>query len=298
MDGLRENIKLFWIHNPGSPKAGPKIEGPWLWVIVPTVGMSAQSAAASGIDFLAQASDGAVTELKVATDGATAGFPIGDSLWTADKISPTKSDNINTMANTTGLGTGDIDNHVAYGSIILNSPREQETWMFAGSDDRFKVWLNGQLVYFNPTLPSANDYQDAFPVTLKQGRNVLLVAVYDAGGAWSGFFGFESGTEYTVLNTGVSYALSPTPIHTGDTFTLDIGAKDVFDLAGWQFDISFDPAILEAVNVSEGDFLKTGGSTTFFQGGSIDNAAGKITAGSTRHGSLLKGQPAPAPCSK
>ena len=34
---------------------------------------------------------------------------------------------------------------------------------------------------------------------------------------------------------------------------------------------------LEAINVSEGDFLKTDGGTTFFQSGSIDNAAGKIT---------------------
>ena len=76
---------------------------------------------------------------------------------------------------------------------------------------------------------------------------------------------------------GVGYTFSQTPIHTGDTFTLDIRAENITDLAGWQFDIAFDPAILEAVNVSEGDFLKTGGSTTFFHGGSIDNAAGKIT---------------------
>ena len=53
--------------------------------------------------------------------------------------------------------------------------------------------------------------------------------------------------------------------------------KNVFDLAGWQFDIAFDPSALEAVNVSEGDFLKTDGGTTFFQNGTIDNAAGKIT---------------------
>ena len=34
---------------------------------------------------------------------------------------------------------------------------------------------------------------------------------------------------------------------------------------------------LEAINVTEGGFLKTDGGSTFFQGGSIDNAAGKIT---------------------
>ena len=78
-----------------------------------------------------------------------------------------------------------------------------------------------------------------------------------------------------MLTPGVGYAFSKTPIHTGDTFTLGILAEDVLGMAGWQFDIAFDPSILEAVNVSEGNFLKTGGSTTFFQGGSIDNAAGK-----------------------
>ena len=50
-----------------------------------------------------------------------------------------------------------------------------------------------------------------------------------------------------------------------------------FDLAGWQFDIAFDPCYLGSIDVSEGDFLKADGGATFFQGGSIDNAAGKIT---------------------
>ena len=48
-------------------------------------------------------------------------------------------------------------------------------------------------------------------------------------------------------------------------------------MAGWQFDIVFDPAALEAIDVSEGNFLKTNGGSTFFQSGSIDNTAGKIT---------------------
>ena len=76
--------------------------------------------------------------------------------------------------------------------------------------------------------------------------------------------------------TGVGYTFSQTPIHTGDTFTLDIHAENVSDLAGWQFDIAFDPAALEAISVSEGDFLKMDGGSTFFQSGSIDNTAGKI----------------------
>ena len=48
-------------------------------------------------------------------------------------------------------------------------------------------------------------------------------------------------------------------------------------MAGWQFDIAFDPAALQAIDVNEGDFMKTDGGTTFFQGGRIENAIGKIT---------------------
>ena len=80
-----------------------------------------------------------------------------------------------------------------------------------------------------------------------------------------------------MLNAGVSYALSPTPIHTGDTFTLDIRAENVFDMAGWQFNIAFDRNALDAINVIEGVFLKQNGASTLFQGGSINNGAGKIT---------------------
>ena len=146
--------------------------------------------------------------------------------------------------------------------------------MYVGGDRGARVWLNGALIYERLHWHHHNtgDYTDFFPVTLKQGRNVLLVAVHTRG---NGFFGFESGAEYTVANSGVSYTFSKTPIHRDDIFTLDIGAKDVYDLAGWQFDIAFDPAILETVNVSEGNFLKTG-STTLFQSGTIDNTKGEI----------------------
>ena len=280
LDGFRENLKLIYHDNPAFPKGGPQMEGPWLWTIVPTGGRDGSDAAASGIDFLAQTSGGEVTELKVATVGANEGSSVGNSLWIADKIS-TADDNINTMANATGLGTGDINHHVAYGSVTLNTPREQDTLMFVGSNDAVKVWLNGQLVHNNPIDRKVSGYADIFPVTLKMGINILLVAVYEGGGTWSGFFGFEPGTEYTTANPGVSYTFSKTPIHTGDTFALDIGARDFFDLGGWQFDIAFDPVILEAINVNEGNFLKTGGGTTFFQTGTINNASGRITGFTT-----------------
>ncbi len=286
LERLRENITtLFWHGNPALPKGGPKIEGPWLWVLLSDVGVSKSE------DLLSEASGAKVTEVGIATHGATEGKPVGDEVWTSHRLPSEPQNNIGEMLQR------DPPDGVIYGTVSLHSPQEQETTLHVGADDGLKVWLNGTLVYTNLEIFGSGDYTDFVPVTLRAGRNILLVAVEIRGGIHNGKFGFKPGTEYTVATPGVGYTFSKTPIHTGDTFTLDIGAKDVFDLAGWQFDITFDPARLEALNVIEGDFLKTGGSTTFFQGGSIDNAVGKITGlnaaqlsaqGATGTGSLLQ----------
>ena len=265
LDGLRENIKLLWHGNPAFPKGGPKIEGPWLWVVLPEVRLD------SNTDLLSEASGGTVTEVAVATHGATEGKPVGDDVWTFQDLPPTGQNNIGDMLKRSRF------EGVVYGSVSLYSPQEQNTTMYVGSQDGVKVWLNGTLIYERISFWLGDDYQDFFSVTLKQGRNVLLVAVRASGSDSSGFFGFEPGTEYTVANSGVGYTFSKTPIHIGDTFTLNIHAENISNLAGWQFDIAFDSAALEAVEVIEGDFLKTDGGNTFFQSGSIDNAAGKIT---------------------
>ena len=263
LDELRENIKLVWHSNPGFPTEAPKIEGPWLWVVLPgTVGEVLDST-----DLLSETSGGTVTEAEIATHGATEGGSVGSSVWTSHSLPSAGGNNIEDMLKSV------IRDGTIYGSVSLYSPQEQNTTMYVGGERGVRVWLNGTLIYERLKRQWADNYTDFFPVTLEQGRNVLLVAVHTVG---NGFFGFEPGTEYTV-SMGVGYAFSRTPIHTGDTFTLDIRAENITDLAGWQFDIAFDSTILEAVNVSEGDFLKIDGGSTFFQGGSIDNAAGKIT---------------------
>ena len=259
--GLRENTTVLSHGNPGFPTDAPKIEGPWLWVVVPDTRLL------SGTDSLAEASGGGVTEAEIATHGATAGKSVGDDVWTSRRLPPTGDGNVEQM-----LG-GRIDGAIVYGTVSLYSPRQQETTMYVGSHNSFKVLLNGDLIYQSLGYHASFDYTDFLPVTLRQGRNVLLVAI-EAN--YNSFFGFEPGTEYTVA-TGIDYAFSETPIYLGDTFTFDVRAENVSDLAGWQFDIAFDPARLEAVDVIEGDFLKTDGGTTFFQDGRIDNTAGKIT---------------------
>ena len=188
----------------GFTTAGPKIEGPWLWMIVSTGRKSGAAAAASGKDWLAAASRGSVTEAQIATNGAAVGDRFKNRKWTLGRLAPTGGDNITQTLHTIGLVRNrNIDNHVTYGSIALDSPRKQNTTMYAGSDDAVKVWLNGELVHDNPIDRPASDYQDSFSVTLKKGKNILLVAVYEAVGTWSGFFGFENDAVYSVLTTPV-----------------------------------------------------------------------------------------------
>ncbi len=264
LDGIRNNITLFWYDNPAFPKGGPKIEGPWLWAVLLD---TTDDGKLGDTDLLAEVSGGVVTEELISTHGAIEGNTVGDSAWNYDRLPPTGHNNIEDM-----LGEV-IPEGAIYGVVSLYSPREQDTTLHVGGDRGARVWLNGNLTYNQPENRSGSDYTDFSPVTLKQGLNVLLVVVHVRG---NGFFGFAPGTEYTVENPGIGYTVSPTPIHPGDTFTLDISAENIFDMAGWQFDIVFDPTALETIDVSEGDFLKMAGSSTFFQGGTIDNVAGKI----------------------
>ena len=275
LDGLSEKIFVRMDGNSGFPAGGPKITGPWLWAIVPGTRLN------DSTDFLSRATGGAATELKVATNGAKEGKAVGNSVWTLHGISATDGNNINRMTDALGWGTGrEIYDHIVYGSVVLDSPEEQSTTMFVGSDDSVKVWLNGKLVHKAFVARGADDYQDFFPVTLKQGKNVLLVALDNHGhGGFSGFFGFAPDAKYEVFEPNISFSFSTvaTQVEIGDTFTVHLKTENVDDLVGWQSDITFNPTVLKANSVSEGDFLKQGDGRTFFQKGTIDNATGKIT---------------------
>jgi hypothetical protein len=58
---------------------------------------------------------------------------------------------------------------------------------------------------------------------------------------------------------------------------LSVEISGATDLYGYQFDLGFDPTVLEATSVTEGAFLGTGGPTIFIPG-MIDNVGGSITA--------------------
>ena len=79
------------------------------------------------------------------------------------------------MTEALGWGSGEeIYDHIVYGSVVLDAPKEQETTMFVGSDDACKVWLNGELIHSAFVARGAGDYQDFFPATLKAGQKCLV----------------------------------------------------------------------------------------------------------------------------
>ena len=275
LDALPEKTFVRMEGNPGFPSGGPKITGPWLWAIVPGTRLE------DNVDFLAIATDDAATELKVATNGAKEGKAVGNSKWTLHRLSASGGDNVNRMTAALGWGSREeIYNHIVYGSVVLDSPAEQQTMMLVGSDDAVKVWLNGELVHTAFVARGAGDYQDFFPVTLKQGKNVLLVALDNHGhGGFSGFFGFAPDARYEVFQSGINFTFftDVTQVGVGDTFSVQLNTENVNDLAGWQTDIVYNRAVLRALSVNEGDFLKEGGGRTFFEDGTINNTTGKIT---------------------
>ncbi|RKU19639.1 hypothetical protein C6500_10745 [Candidatus Poribacteria bacterium] len=276
LDGLPDKTFVRMDGNPGFPSGGPKITGPWLWAIVPGTRLDDRT------DFLSRATGGAATELKVATNGATEGKAVGKRKWALHRISATDGDNINRMTDALGWGTGEeIYDHIVYGSVILDSPEEQQTTMLVGSDDAVKVWLNGELVHKAFVARGAGDYQDFFPVTLKRGKNALLVALDNRGhGGFSGFFGFAPNAKYEVFQPSINFTFSTdtTQIEKGDTFTVHLKTENADNLAGWQTNIIFNKAVLKVSSgATEGDFLKQGDGRTFFQAGTINNTTGKIT---------------------
>ena len=274
LGSLSEKTFVRMVGNPGFPTGGQKIRGPWLWAIIPGTRLDART------DFLARATKGAATEIKVATNGAVAGKAVGKSTWTWHTLG-TSGNNINEMTESLGWGTGeDIYDHIVYGSIILDSPREQQTTMFVGSDDSVKIWLNGELVHQAFITRGAGDFEDFFPVTLNQGQNTLLVAIDNHGhGGFAGHFGFAPDAQYTLFRAGTRFLFDTdaTSFEVEDTFTLHLNTENVKSLAGWQADLVFNPDVLEAVEVIEGDFLMSDDEQTRFNGGTIQNSAGKIT---------------------
>jgi hypothetical protein len=81
---------------------------------------------------------------------------------------------------------------------------------------------------------------------------------------------------------------SATSVGLNGVFDVYINITGASNLYGWQLDVSFDPSVLSALSTTEGTFLSNGGFSTFFIGGTLDNATGLVgNMADTRRGPVL-----------
>ena len=189
-------IAVFMFMGTDAADAQDKITKGWLWMAVKTASPGGAAALKSKVDWLAEATakleGGKVTEAKVAANGVKAGDKVGELKWTKGDLADTGGNNVNDLLVKLGFGKGDINDTVSYSVIELDSPKEQKTSLHTGSDDAIQVWLNGKSVQRVEKDRGAGNFQEEKPVTLKQGKNILMVATYEKGGGWSQFVGINA----------------------------------------------------------------------------------------------------------
>ena len=110
----------------------------------------------------------------------TANYDAGNKKVSWQKMPDDKVDAFISMGE--GLNWG-----VAYAFTTITSPDAREVQFRFDSDDEGKIWLNGEEVYTNSSSHPTVIDRYIFPVTLKKGKNSILVKVCEETGGW-GFY--------------------------------------------------------------------------------------------------------------
>ena len=75
------------------------------------------------------------------------------------------------------LGEKNVDWQVSYALATVTSPEEREVQFRFDSDDQGKIWLNGKEAFAHTKTYAARLDTFIIPVTLKPGKNSILVKV-------------------------------------------------------------------------------------------------------------------------
>ncbi len=79
---------------------------------------------------------------------------------------------------------GPADNAVAFAFAEIESDAEGEAILGLGSDDSAMAWWNGRLVLVQDVLRGTTPGDDQIHLTMRKGRNTLLLKIYNEGGGW------------------------------------------------------------------------------------------------------------------
>jgi hypothetical protein len=86
--------------------------------------------------------------------------------------------------------------------------------------------------------------------------------------------------------TGTTVSVFPSSVtaNLGQNFSINVNVTGVSDLYGWEFSLNWTATILNVVNVTEGPFLKSGGSTFFYY--NLNATEGHMTVEDTLLGNV------------
>jgi hypothetical protein len=90
------------------------------------------------------------------------------------------------------------------------------------------------------------------------------------------FWCFPVNEAFAAETTTITVSVPGGAVGGGETFTVSIEVAPGAAMAGMQFDLAFDPDLITAVNVEEGELLSQDGANTYFSSGTINNTAGTI----------------------
>lgn len=156
-------------------------------------------------------------------------------------------------------------------SALANAPKLKNLYIFENQLSDISVLRN--LTDLERLNLRGNNITDVSPLAALTNLNWLDIKdnlITD----WTPLYELAKNTK--IEPSGFVFA-SNTSVGLGNTFTFNIVALSIQNLVGWQCNIVFDANILEAIEVSEGSFLSSDGTATFFTEGVIDNENGLIT---------------------
>lgn len=124
----------------------------------------------------------------------------------------------------------------------------------------------------NVTVDTADNWADA------QSSNGALASLGSA------ILGTPGSVNSNYAGSGTEVVITPasTDANFGEFITLSVDTSSAVDLYAFGFDISYDPAVLNFVSATEGNFLSSDGQATAFSAALEDGVQGTLIAGGAR----------------